>query len=94
MRCRRGGHGAVFIDGISSFGSHLGDHAETRIISDYGALACFDHVAVGEQGIGAVRVQRQGEIQRETRVIIHKSGKIAALELEVFDFVHIAFRTG
>ena len=94
MSCGRSGHRAVFIDGIGTFRGHLGDHAETGIIADHRALAGFDCVAVGEQGIGTVRVQRQGKIECQTGVIVHQTGEIAALELEVLDFVHIAFRTG
>ena len=94
MSCGRSGHRAVFIDGIGTFRGHLGDHAETGIIADHRALAGFEAVRVTEQGVGAVCVQRQAELKRQTGVIVHQTGEIAALELEVLDFVHIAFRTG
>ena len=94
MSSRGSGHSAVFIDGIGTFRGHLGDHAETGIIADHRALAGFDRIAVGEQGISAVRVQRQSKIERQTGVIVHQPGEIAALELLRLYKIHVAFRTG
>ena len=54
VACRGGRDCSVVVEHIGAFGVHRGDHTESRVVADHGALARLDAVRVGQERVSTV----------------------------------------
>ena len=77
------GHGPVAVVGVGALGRGGQHKTQAGVVTDLGALAALDHIAVRVELIGAAAVQLQRHIDVEAAVGADHAGEVGAEKLEV-----------